>query len=282
MARLPFRRLPIGRRSRILLAMAEPVATAPSRRPPLAVLSDVHANLEALTAVLADLEAVLGRAPEGGDMVHLGDLVGYGPDPEACAGLLLGLGAPCLLGNHEKGLRPRENPTAMNPVARDALNRTAVLLAEETAARLRSLPRALEVRGCLCVHGCPPDSPTRYLHNVPSEERAALFASFGQRVCLCGHTHDLRLWTLHEDGGGQVAVRSLHRGETRLDPAARHIVNAGSVGQPRDGDPSAKYLLLDTETLALEVRFVPYDAEATIAKLERLGFSKSLAVRLRG
>ncbi|MBU1611864.1 MAG: metallophosphoesterase, partial [Proteobacteria bacterium] len=109
----------------------------------VAVISDIHANLEALSRVLDDIDA-LGIM----EIVSLGDVIGYGPDPQACADILRQRGIPSTLGNHEQGLRPGQCPTDMNPVARDALSRTACMLDEDTAASLRALPRSLERGGC--------------------------------------------------------------------------------------------------------------------------------------
>lgn len=248
------------------------MSESPSR--PLAVLSDIHANLAAFTAVLEDMDAM-----GAGEAVCLGDVVGYGPDPQACVDLIRERSIPCVLGNHEKGLRSKECPMDMNPVARDTLNRTACMLDEPSAAFLRSLPRSREARGCLLVHGAPPDDPSTYLHKFDPRGLRNLFYRFDQRICFAGHTHDLML---HAFDGEKVRSSALKKGRIALDPGQRHIINAGSVGQPRDGDNRAKYLLFDSEAMTLDVRFVAYDIQATVDKLERLGFSKSLSVRLWG
>lgn len=245
-----------------------------SAGPPIAILSDIHANLEALTRVLEDADS-LGIT----EFVSLGDVVGYGPDPQACADLLAARGIDSTLGNHENGLRARSCPMDMNPVAQDALNRTACMLDEETAARLRSMPRSLERAGSLMVHALPPDNVSNYIFKLDQGALIALFHRFEQRVGFIGHTHELKLYG-HD--GAAVVKHDLKQGVTKLDPARRYLVNVGSVGQPRDGNSSAKYLIFWPEQMEIEVRFVEYDIQKTVDKIERLGFSKSLAVRLWG
>lgn len=241
---------------------------------PLAVLSDIHANIEAFSRVLEDIDS------QGiTDIMSLGDVVGYGPDPEACTRIIMDRSIPCVLGNHEKGLRPKECPTNLNPVARDALNRTACLMEYDSANHLLSLPRKLESHGCLFVHGCPPDDVTTYLYKFDQEGLQKLFRQFDHRVCFVGHTHELQLFafdsaTVRQQKFGQETVK--------LNLENRYIVNVGSVGQPRDGTPDAKYVIFNPQEMTVETRFIPYDIQKTVDRIEELGFSKSLAVRLWG
>lgn len=239
----------------------------------IAVISDAHGNLEALRAVLADVDAAGATR-----IVHLGDAIGYGPDPEAVARLLIERNIPSLLGNHEQGLKSRAHLAWFNPPARAALERSKALLSERTITWLCSRPKSLVADGLRFVHGAPPEDVSSYLFELSPEELIERFALFPERVCFVGHTHEL---SHVEYDGKQVRVSCPVRGLTRLDPALRHIVNAGSVGQPRDGNNNAKYVLFDPQALALEVRFIPYDFEKTARRIIELGFPAIFADRLR-
>jgi diadenosine tetraphosphatase ApaH/serine/threonine PP2A family protein phosphatase len=238
----------------------------------IAVLSDIHGNLEAFTSVLDDLAST---APDR--VVCLGDAIGYGPDPEEVVRILSRKGIPTLLGNHELAAIRPEYLDWFNPSARCSLERTLELLSPEVLDVLRTWPSVLEVEGALCVHGCPPDSITRYLFEVAAEDFPKLFGSYPHRLCFVGHTHALR-W-ISWDGAalerGPLGGRPL-----KLQAHRRYILNVGSVGQPRDGDNRAKYVLWDTESDTVRVRCVPYDIAATAEKILALGFPRINADRL--
>ncbi|MEJ5366089.1 MAG: metallophosphoesterase family protein [Desulfosoma sp.] len=238
----------------------------------IAILSDIHGNLESFREVLRDLEEV---RPE--KIVCLGDAVGYGPDPEAVVRLLKSRGIPALLGNHEWALRHPEHLEWFNPSARRSLEKTLELLSPEAVRAVTRWPTTLRVEGALCVHGCPPDSVTRYLFEVSYEEFPALFSTYEEPLCFVGHTHQLLWvrWDGHEVTSGRFLEDLLE-----LDPSGRYIVNVGSVGQPRDGDNRAKYVLWDTQARTIHVRRVPYDIAKTVEKILALGFPRINADRL--
>jgi predicted phosphodiesterase len=238
----------------------------------LAVLSDIHGNLEAFTAVLADLDG------EDIDAVLcLGDSIGYGPDPEPVVELVRARAIPSLLGNHELGVVDVKFLPWFNVNAQASLLLTRQILTRGTLDYCRQLPRVLEFEGCLCVHGCPPDSVTTYLFAVNAGRLQRLFAAMAQDLCFVGHTHELELVGFD---GTRVARARLTRGTVALDTAHRFIVNVGSVGQPRDGDNHAKYVIWDASRRRLEVRYVPYDIAATAAKIVARGFPRVHAERL--
>lgn len=238
----------------------------------MAILSDIHGNLEALREVLRDLE---DTRPD--HTVCLGDVVGYGPDPEAVVRLIQGHGISTILGNHEWALIHPAHLDWFNPSARLSLQRTAELLPPEMVRRLAQWPTTLRLEGALCVHGCPPDSVTRYLFEVPKEEFSVLFSLYEESLCFVGHTHQL-LW-VRWDGATVVSGR-FQEDVLELDPSARYIINVGSVGQPRDGDNRAKYILWDTLGGTIQVRRVPYDIAKTAEKILALGFPRINADRL--
>ncbi|SMC21734.1 Predicted phosphodiesterase [Desulfacinum hydrothermale DSM 13146] len=238
----------------------------------IALLSDIHGNLEALRRVLEDAAT---QAPDR--MICLGDAIGYGPEPDQVVRVLTRKGIPTLLGNHELATIRPEIRDWFNPSARRSLERTLELLSPQVLELLHTWPQVLERDNALFVHGCPPDSITRYLFEVSDEDFPHLFETYPHRLCFVGHTHVLR-W-ISWDG------TDLERGvpgpqPLKLLPERRYIVNVGSVGQPRDGDNRAKYVLWDTESDTIQVRCVPYDIAATAEKILALGFPRINADRL--
>lgn len=237
-----------------------------------AVLSDIHGNHEALEAVLEDIE---GRAIDR--MVSLGDNVGYGPEPERVLQTLGERRIPSVLGNHELGLVDASFLSWFNPTARKSLAITRGLLAPESIERLRAMDRRFSVGSALFVHGCPPDSVTRYFFEVYDAEWRRLFQRMAEPICFVGHTHELALVEYDEN---ELAQHILGCGVHRLKADRRYVVNAGSVGQPRDGDRRAKYVIWDEEDHAIEVRCLAYDVDKTVRKILELGFPRVNARRL--
>lgn len=237
----------------------------------IAIMSDVHGNQEALKAVLADLDR------QGADEVYcLGDMVGYGPRPQECADLLRERGVKCTMGNHEQGLINIIYLRGFNQPAADVLRRTREMITEETYQWLVSRPKAIVEHGCRFVHGLPPDSITEYLWKY-RDEMPGVFARYGEDVCFVGHTHDLARFTSHQ---GEVHRFPLPEGDAELAPDRRHLVNIGSVGQPRDGDNRAKYGLFDLDARILTMRFIPYDIKKTADLILAQGFHRGFADRL--
>ena len=240
----------------------------------VAILSDIHGNLEALEAVVADISS---RAVDR--IVCLGDMIGYGPDPEAVVSLVRAIGCTVILGNHEAALISESARRWMNFQAQENSIRTEQLLSEESREYCRNLPRSLVLAGALFVHGFPPDSVFIYLNRQSDRRIAELFASSPISLFVLGHTHELQLVRME---AGEVLRLPLGKGVVRISPQEKTIVNAGSVGQPRDRDKSAKYLVWDQSTQELEVRYIPYDCEATSRKIRLLGFPEAYAERLCG
>jgi len=243
----------------------------------LGIVSDIHGNIEALTAVLADLDAI------GPDAVYcLGDTVGYGPDPEACVRLVRERNIASVMGNHEYALESEHRKRWFNPMPRKALDITESLLSPESMAWCKALPRDLVVdtpQGrCRLVHGFPPRNLHLYLYQVRQRNLRRGFDNCDEPVIFVGHTHDLARVTFD---GQEARRRSLGGGVTRLDPSLRHMLNVGSVGQPRDDiDKSAKYAIWDSAEHAVQMRFVPYDAEPTARKIIAAGIPRTYAERL--
>lgn len=237
----------------------------------IAILSDIHGNMAALEQVHHDWSSQrIDR------IVSLGDNVGYGPEPEEVLRFLEKFEIPSIMGNHELGLVKPEFLQWFNAAARKSLLITHELLSSESLRKLPELQATLVLDAALFVHGCPPDSITTYIFQPSDLVLRQLMRQLSQRICFVGHTHDLELIGIDAD----LTRSPLGQGVHALDPKKRFVVNAGSVGQPRDRDNRAKYVIWDTEEATIEVRFVAYDITATATGIRRLGFPEINASRL--
>ncbi len=235
-----------------------------------AVLSDIHANLHALEAVLAAVE------PESPDEVwFLGDLLGYGPRPNRCRSLLEPVAAVSLVGNHDLGALDRIGLDFFQPEAATSARWTRTVLEPETEAFLDGLESSGERAGVGLYHGSPRDPVWEY---VLSAEIAldALLAVENRIVCV-GHSHiPLAIWFDGETVEGGIAEGG---SEVELGDK-RWLLNPGSVGQPRDGDPRAAWLLLDLDVGTASFRRVEYPVAETQQEIRDRGLPEVLAARL--
>ncbi len=238
----------------------------------VAVLSDIHGNLEALEAVSAD---ILSRGADR--VICLGDNVGYGPDPEEVVRRMRELSYESILGNHELALFDLRARRWLNFQAEENNSVTAGMLSEENLTYCCTLPKFLTIDLAYFVHGFPPFSVFRYLNRQSDDKLADLLATATFSLLFLGHTHKLQLVRQEH---GAIVRRSLGQERLELHPGQKYIVNAGSVGQPRDGDNRAKYLLWNTAEATLEVLFVAYDYPATMQKIRQRGFPEVYATRL--
>jgi diadenosine tetraphosphatase ApaH/serine/threonine PP2A family protein phosphatase len=218
------------------------------------VLSDIHSNLPALEAVLAAVGAVEG-------LWVLGDIVGYGGQPDEVVARLSDENAVAVQGNHDAAVLGRIPVETFNDLAREAVAWTTSTISSTTRSWLALQPERRVEGDFTLVHGSPREPLWEYLATIPSA-RAALGA-FESRHCLVGHTH---VPAVFRDDDGRIASLVVEDG-TRLQLDERRcILNPGSVGQPRDGDPRACLMLLDTSGGEVEWRRVPYPvAEAQAA-----------------
>ncbi|MDD2219761.1 MAG: metallophosphoesterase family protein [Desulfoplanes sp.] len=239
---------------------------------PIAVISDIHANLEAFEAVLADIE---NRKIT--DIICLGDCIGYGPNPEEVVRLVQKRAITCVLGNHEMGVLHAPSEAWFNPKARINVQATRAMLSTNSLDFLATFPRHIIKKDALFVHGFPPDSPFVYLYQKEGEELEKALRAMLHPLAFVGHTHELVLAGIHH---GQLETTILSEGPLNLG-YEKCIVNVGSVGQPRDGNNAAKYVIWDNEAGTIEVCFVPYDFATTIGKIKALGFPDYYGERLR-
>lgn len=237
----------------------------------IAIMSDPHSNLEALTQVIHDIDA-----QSVDETICLGDAIGYGPQPQECCDLLREKKVILIQGNHEQGLINIHLSSGFNQPARDALRKTREMITEETYQWLISHPKSLVAHGCRFVHGAPPDSVNEYIWKY-EKSMSEIFSRFTEDICFVGHTHDLMRFTYDGEASKKLP---LPEGDTILEPNMRHLVNVGAVGQPRDGNNNAKYALFDTDTRTVTVRFIPYDIQKTADLIRAKGFSRAYADRL--
>ncbi len=237
------------------------------------IISDLHANLHALDAVLADAAGL------GYDTVLvLGDLVGYGADPGAVVDRTLALEPTTLIrGNHDKVAAGIEPADSFNDIARVSIEWTAATLTPGQILRLADLPRGpvqVDAQVEIC-HGAPFDEDY-YIFDADDAARAIAVAS--RPICLFGHTHVPAVFTRTDDPLQHEP--GLADDELRLPRAGPALINVGSVGQPRDGDPRAAYGLLDTERRTIRLRRVEYDVAGAQDRILELGLPPWLAHRL--
>lgn len=239
-----------------------------------ALVSDVHANLDALETVLRDIEQA------GADRVFcLGDLVGYGPEPNECVARLREVCAEAVIGNHDWAALGRMDTLAFNAYARAASDWTSRTLNEDARAYLAALPLFRSMDEVRLVHASPLE-PERWTYVLSFLEAMRQFEAFPERVCFLGHSH---LPTVIEkpDESGEVDTLPFPENEpVVLKPDARYIVNVGSVGQPRDRDPRAAYVLYDDVEHTVMLRRVEYPVERVQEKIRAAGLPVFLAQRL--
>jgi diadenosine tetraphosphatase ApaH/serine/threonine PP2A family protein phosphatase len=235
----------------------------------VAVISDIHANLHALEAVA---EAI-GR--EGLDAVWcLGDLVGYGPQPNACCAWAAEQTRPCLAGNHDLGVLGVLDLADFSPDAEAAASWTRTVLDDSMRDYLGRLPSSAEQDGIGLFHASPRDPIWEYV--LTWEAARDAIRDSGREVTIVGHSH---VPLAIVDGRGPIGGHAA--GGTELDlGAGRWLLNPGSVGQPRDGDPEAAWLLLDLDAQHASFRRVPYDVARTQAEMRERGLPDALAERL--
>jgi diadenosine tetraphosphatase ApaH/serine/threonine PP2A family protein phosphatase len=240
----------------------------------VAILTDIHANREAFEAVLGD-----ARAHGAEQIVLLGDIVGYGPDPEWCCDMAMQLqteGALCVQGNHDAAASGA--PEQMSALARRAIDWTKPRLSEHHRAYLAGLPLTATAGDMLFVHASAND-PGAWSY-VTSDTRAApSFRATTARLIFCGHTHVPLLASA--DVGGVVREQAFRPDlAIPLLRSRRWLAVVGAVGQPRDGVPQAGWAMVDTTRNELNFRRTPYDTQRTADKLRAAGLPEDLALRL--
>lgn len=243
----------------------------------LAVISDIHANLPALRVVWQAIDEL-----SVDKLLCLGDLVGYNARPDACVAEVLSRTSHIVRGNHDKAAATLESLEWFNSVAREAIRWTRRHVEPATLRRLAELPKGPQEvgDGVVICHGTPMDED-RYMMDESTIEESfgCLFRSFpAARVCFSGHTHVPMAARMTP--GGATATLVSRGGEFLLDKDAAYLINPGSVGQPRDGNPMASFGILDTERQTYRNVRLPYEIRETQTQNKAAGLPQELAERL--
>jgi diadenosine tetraphosphatase ApaH/serine/threonine PP2A family protein phosphatase len=241
----------------------------------LAIIADIHSNVEALASVLARIDQ------EGVEVIlNLGDLVGYNASPNECLELLQGRNILSLAGNHDLGVLDPDRAQNFNIIAYQALMWCRQQIRPEFMAFLQDLPLLREYPGSfMACHGTPtnPDTYIAY-HFQGKGVLKQMYKHSDLRVCFFGHTHRRALW--YRDIRGKVAVRKILPDRMNLAPEEHYLINPGSVGQPRDGTPEAAYAIFDDADFSIHFKSTPYDISGAQRRILAAGLPPFLAERL--
>lgn len=234
----------------------------------IALFGDIHANLEALEAVLAD-----AREQHCSDFVCLGDVVGYNANPAECLEIVREMNCPVVKGNHDEDASGDHSLETMNPTAATALMWTREQLNQEQREWLRKLRMVRQVADFTVVHSTL-DQPTNWNYVTNRFDAMSNFSYQFTQVCFHGHTHVPRVY-IKDAKVHEVAAESVV-----IEPGAKYFINAGSVGQPRDGDWRSCYAIYDIESRLIVFRRIEYDLAKTQKKILGAGLPPMLAERL--
>lgn len=240
-----------------------------------AIISDIHGNLEALESVLERI-----RQEEVESVLNLGDLVGYNASPVECLAVLRSRGdIVSLAGNHDLALLEPKRAQAFNIIAYQALMWCCAQVPREDLEFIQGLPLTLETPGFWACHGTP-SSPDTYIayHFQGKRVLKDMSKGPGPRVCFFGHTHRRALW--YRDIRGKVALQEITAPRVELSREGHYLINPGSVGQPRDGNPEAAYAIFDDQKFSIHFKSVPYNIAAAQRRILTAGLPPYLAERL--
>jgi diadenosine tetraphosphatase ApaH/serine/threonine PP2A family protein phosphatase len=235
----------------------------------IAVVSDIHANLPALDTVLAQLD------DHCDGLWVTGDIVGYGAEPDAVVTRLREVEAVAVRGNHDHVAAGNGGADWFNQAARAAIEWTARHITDDTRAWLTGLPPSRDVEGWRMVHGSPRDPLWEYIED--SWVAASVLGAVDVQLTVFGHTHLPGAFVVD---GETVVAAPARDGSTIAINGRRAMLNPGSVGQPRDGDPRASYMILDTAAGEATWHRVAYDTDAAASRIRAAGLPDRLASRL--
>jgi len=240
----------------------------------LAILSDIHSNLEALEAALEDIKN------QSVDTIYcMGDLVGYGASPNEVIELLRKNQVKCLMGNHDYACLNQRSMESMIRNARESIEYTRRVLTPKNLDLLKKLPGFISENEIYLTHGLPPALFVEYLDLQSTQELKLAFLSFTKQVAFVGHTHLFEVVELSDNG--KIEKYEFNDSKLDLQPTSRYLISAGSVGQPRDDNREAGYLIYDTENYRVTKRIFQYQVESTIQKIIAAGLPEKNGTRLR-
>ena len=239
----------------------------------LSVISDIHGNLEAFSEVLKAIKTINPHK-----IISLGDNIGYGPNPEEVMTLISEHRIESVLGNHEMVVKDYQLIRWFNPVAQKAVEYTLQHLSKSSIKAIKAYKNFIVKDDLRFVHGVPPCSMFLYIFQLQDSNIMKKLDNMEQRICFIGHTHELGI--IKYDSRKLVKSSLNKRKKVQLRKNCRYIINAGSVGQPRDGDTSAKFMVFDTEKDTIEVKYIPYDFTLTARKIIEAGLPRVYAEKL--
>ena len=236
----------------------------------LALISDIHANLDALETVLEHIDS------QKVDVVHcLGDVIGYGPEPVACIEKIESTCKIKLLGNHEYVALGLLRSDHMNPVAQSSADWTQSQLGDREISFIADYDLKTEEESCQLVHSSPFE-PEKWHYLLTMFEAKRALESFDQSVCFFGHTHVPMVFSEETDG----TIRQRAGMDIAFDPDKKYLINVGSVGQPRDDDPRACYVIFDTSENYITFSRLTYDVKRAQSKMIAAELPETLIERL--
>lgn len=237
-----------------------------------AILGDIHSNLEALLAVLEDVDK-----NKVDKIFSVGDIVGYGADPSRCIAIARERFEVSVMGNHDLAVTDKMELNWFNDYARKAIIWTQSRLSKEELQYLDSLVLVEEYQDMIFVHGSLYE-PEKFHYIFELHQVHRNFDSQDdKKICFIGHSH-YPFIAISDDVKGEISI--VNGFETEIRPRCRYLVNVGSVGQPRDNDPRARYVLYDSEKAQIEIRRVEYDVEKAVSKIISQGLPQILGERL--
>lgn len=239
----------------------------------LAVISDIHSNMEALMAVFEDF-----KCEQIDDIYCTGDLVGYAANPNEVIQLLRQNKVRCVMGNHDYACFDEEMEYRMTKNARAAIAYTCRVLRSGNFNFLKVLPRYINENGVYFTHGLPPRSLDKYVSMQSNHALIIAFSGFQEQVAFVGHTHLFEIYELSENR--KIEKHTFEDNCFELKPNSRYIISAGSVGQPRDDNREAGYLIYDTTNQMILRRTINYNVELTIEKIRTSGIPIANGMRL--
>ncbi len=237
-----------------------------------AIISDIHGNMDAFEQILADIEK---RRVD--TVISLGDHIGYGPQPDQVIDRIRRRKITAVQGNHELAVIQPAYLDWFNRAARKSLQITSRLLSRQSFDFIANLKTYQTAYECRFVHGFPPDSVLTYLFQVSDAAKINALQNLSEKCCFIGHTHTLDFVSY---GRHDLESSTLKEGLNKLDASRKYIISAGSVGQPRDGNNTAKYLIWNASEDTIEVKCVAYDIAAVVKKMKAAGFPEEHAKRL--
>lgn len=238
-----------------------------------AVISDIHSNTEALETALNEIKNRLVDR-----IFCCGDITGYGPEPGNCLKLLKQAGASMIMGNHDAALTGKMSTKGFNEYAAEAVRINRESMSEAEISEINSLADAVKENNIFFTHGSPRDRLNEYLISERSlSENIDLFEG---NICFAGHSHLPLVYEKKPDGKAKLKPAGRHGETFSIDNACRYIVNVGSIGQPRDGDPRACFVIYDTGKKKAEYVRLEYNIKATQSKMRELKLPEYLIMRI--